>query len=188
MDDNDENDYTEEDGNENDEYTPDMMPPMDGGGEGQQAFSSEHYNYLGSLYTSDYTPLLITKVAESHLSPAAKRAFIATIASFFSQTAYLSHQNDIEVAEIDLDLALNILTQSCNKVDINLSEYPHLIELIKTHYNRFIISRTTGPERERILQSKTTSENISRVVADEEKKKKSRGLGIIAKLLGRGED
>lgn len=195
MDENEENGYNEENNDEefeNDEdFTTDANPPMGeggGGGGGPQEFSSEHYNYLGSLYTSDYTPMLVFKIKESHLSPAAKRAFIATIMSFFSQTAFLSHQKDVEIAEIDLDMALNILTQSCNKVDINLPEYPHLIELIKSHYNRFIISRTTGPERERVLQNKTTYENISRIASDEEKKKKTRGLGIISKLLGKGED
>jgi len=67
--------------------------------------------------------------ATSH--PGAKRAFISTILNFFSHTALLSYQRDAEIAEIDLDIALNLLALNCNKVDINLPEYPHLIELIR---------------------------------------------------------
>ncbi|MFA7162034.1 MAG: hypothetical protein WC083_05635 [Candidatus Methanomethylophilaceae archaeon] len=149
-------------------------------------YVAEHYSYLESLYSSDYRQYLMDLIDVSHLSPAAKRAFLSTIRNFFSQTAFLSYQRDSEIAEIDLDIALNLLTLSCNKIDINLPEYPHLIELIRAHYNRFIISRTLGTERERILQNRTTYESVSKIATDEEQKRAKRGLGIISRIFGGG--
>lgn len=149
-----------------------------------QPYITEHYNYLESLYSSDYRPYLTEKVLASHLSPAAKRAFISTIQNFFSHTALLSHQKDPELAEVDLDIALNLLTLSCTRVDINLPEYPHLIEMVRTHFNRFVGTRAQGPERERILQNRSTYEQINTVADAEEKRKSKRGLGIIDRLTG----
>lgn len=149
-------------------------------------YAAEHYYYLETLYSSDYKADLILRIRETHLSPAAKRAFIATIESFFAHTAFLSYQKDPEIAEIDLDIALNQLTLSCNVVDINLPEYPHLIELIRSHFNRFIATRATGPERERILQNRSTFEQVQKIAQDEEKKQGRRGLGILDALTGRG--
>lgn len=151
-------------------------------------YIAEHYNYLESLYSSDYRPFLIERINASHLSPGAKRAFISTILNFFSHTALLSYQRDAEIAEIDLDIALNILALNCNKVDINLPEYPHLIELIRAHFNRFIVSRTLGTERERILQNRTTYESVSKITNDEEQKRAKRGLGIISRVFGGGDN
>ncbi len=166
-----------------------VTPPTGGApplGRPSSPYAAEHYRYLGSLYSSDFAPYLISVIQTTHLSPRAKRAFISTVLDFFSQTAYLSHQKDVELAEIDLDLALNLATISCNKVDINLPEYPHLLELIRSHYNRFIISRTTGPDRERILQNRTTYEQVSKVESESEQKKSKRGLGIVGRLFGGG--
>lgn len=151
-------------------------------------YIAEHYNYLESLYSSDYRPYLISRINASHLSPGAKRAFVSTILNFFSHTALLSYQRDAEIAEIDLDIALNLLALNCNKVDINLPEYPHLIELIRAHFNRFIVSRTLGTERERILQNRTTYESVSKITNDEEQKRAKRGLGIISRVFGGGDN
>jgi hypothetical protein len=150
-------------------------------------YVAEHYNYLESLYSSDYRPFLIERINASHLSPGAKRGFESTIRNFFAHTALLSYQRDAEIAEIDLDIALNLLALNCNKVDINLPEYPHLIELIRAHFNRFIVSRTLGAERERILQNRTTYESVSKITNDEEKKRAKRGLGIIGRVFGGGD-
>lgn len=158
--------------------------PTPATGRPSQPYIAEHYNYLESLYSSDYRPYLIGQVLDSHLSPAAKRGFITTIQNFFSHTSLLSYQKDPEIAEIDLDIALNLLTISCSRVDINLPEYPHLIEMVRTHYNRFVGTRAQGPERERILQNRSTYEQISTVTKDEEKRKSKRGLGIINRLIG----
>jgi hypothetical protein len=147
-------------------------------------YVAEHYNYLESLYSSDYRPFLIDKITHSHLSPAAKRAFVTTIENFFSHMALLSYQKDVEIAEIDLDIALNLLTLSCTKPDINLPEYPHLIEMVRAHFNRFIATRAQGPERERILQNRTTYEQVSKIANDAEQKKAKRGLGIIDRIIG----
>ena len=163
-----------------------QQPPSAPTGRPAAPYVGEHYNYLESLYSSDYRPYLIQRIKESHLSPGAKRAFISTILNFFSHTALLSYQRDAEIAEIDLDIALNLLALNCNKVDINLPEYPHLIELIRAHFNRFIVSRTLGAERERILQNRTTYESVSKITNDEEKKRAKRGLGIIDRVFGGG--
>lgn len=173
-----------------DEYgegTGPIIHPDTATGRPSQPYIAEHYNYLESLYSSDYRPYLIENVLKSHLSPAAKRSFVTTIQNFFSHTALLSHQKDPELAEIDLDIALNLLALSCTKVDINLPEYPHLIEMVRAHFNRFIGTRAQGPERERILQNRTSYEQISTITNDEEKKKSKRGLGIIDRFLGGGE-
>lgn len=153
-----------------------------------QPYDAEHYVYLHSLYSTEYTDILIERINISHLSPKAKRAFVLTVTNFFAPTAFLSYQKDVEIAEIDLDIALNQLTLSCTKVDINLPEYNHIIELIRAHYNRFIISRTTGPERERILQNRTTFEQVSKIANDEEKKRSRRGLGVIGRFLNGGDN
>lgn len=149
-------------------------------------YAAEHYYYLETLYSSDYRDPLIQKIQKTHLSPAAKRAFVATIQAFFSHTAFLSYQKDPEIAEIDLDIALNQLVLSCNVVDINLPEYPHMVELIRSHFNRFIVTRATGSERERILQNRSTYEQVQKIAQEEEKKQSRRGLGIIDALTGRG--
>ena len=150
-------------------------------------YIAEHYNYLESLYSSDYRPFLIERINASHLSPGAKRAFESTILNFFSHTALLSYQRDAEIAEIDLDIALNLLALNCNKVDINLSEYRLMIERVRAQFNRFIVNRTLGTERERILQNRTTYESVSKITNDEEKKRAKRGLGIIGRVFGGGD-
>lgn len=165
-----------------------QQPPSAPTGRPAAPYVGEHYNYLESLYSSDYRPYLISRINASHLSPGAKRAFISTILNFFSHTALLSYQRDAEIAEIDLDIALNLLALNCNKVDINLPEYPHLIELIRAHFNRFIVSRTLGTERERILQNRTTYESVSKITNDEEQKRAKRGLGIISRVFGGGDN
>ncbi len=165
-----------------------QQPPAAPIGRPAAPYVGEHYNYLVSLYSSDYRPYLIQRIKESHLSPGAKRAFISAILNFFSHTALLSYQRDAEIAEIDLDIALNLLALNCNKVDINLPEYPHLIELVRAHFNRFIVTRTLGTERERILQNRTTYESISKITNDEEQKRAKRGLGIISRVFGGGDN
>ncbi|MDD2258180.1 MAG: hypothetical protein PHN91_03345 [Patescibacteria group bacterium] len=171
-----------------DEADPAPRRPIPATGRPSHPYIAEHYNYLESLYSSDYRPYLAEKILISHLSPAAKRAFITTIQNFFSHTALLSHQKDAEIAEIDLDIALNLLTLSCSRVDINLPEYPHLIEMVRAHFNRFIGTRAQGPQRERILQNRSTYEQVSTITNDEEKRKSKRGLGIINRLIGGGEN
>lgn len=164
------------------------IAPVGGAPLGRPAtpYTAEHYAYLESLYSSDYRAPLIAKIQETHLSPAAKRAFISTIGAFFSHTAFLSYQKDPEYAAIDLDIALNQQVLNCNVVDINLPEYPHTIELIRSHFNLFIASRATGPERERILQNRSTYEQVQRIATDEKKEQSRRGLGIVDFVTNRG--
>ncbi|MDD4460198.1 MAG: hypothetical protein PHQ24_10420 [Proteiniphilum sp.] len=147
-------------------------------------YIAEHYNYLESLYSSDYRPYLINEILKSHLSPRSKLRLVSTIENFFSHTALLSYQKDPELAEIDLALAINLAVVSDNKVDINLPEFPHLVEVTQSHFNRFVASRAQGPERERILQNRSTYEQINTVTDAEEKRKSKRGLGIINRLMG----
>ncbi len=177
-------DYDEYDGSDEGAGAEPTKRPVPAIGRPSHPYIAEHYNYLESLYSSDYRPYLTDKVLRSHLSPAAKRGFITTIQNYFSHTALLSHQKDPELAEIDLDIALNLLTLSCTRVDINLPEYPHLIEMVRAHFNRFVGTRAQGPERERILQNRSSYEQISTITDNEEKKKSKRGLGIIGRLLG----
>lgn len=149
-------------------------------------YAAEHYYYLETLYSSDYLQPLIRAIEKTHLSPAAKRSFVITIQDYFAHTAFLSYQRDPEIPEIDLDIALNQVKLSCNNVDINLPEFPLTIELIRSHFNRFVATRATGPERERILQNRSTFEQVQKIAQDEEKKQGRRGLGIFDALMGRG--
>ena len=89
---------------------------------------------------------------------------------------------------VSIPIGFSHQLRHCNKVDINLPEYPHLIELIRAHFNRFIVSRTLGTERERILQNRTTYESVSKITNDEEQKRAKRGLGIISRVFGGGDN
>lgn len=150
-------------------------------------FSGEHYNYLRDFYTSDYLPLLVNDIKASHLSPRAKRAFISTVVGACSTTTFLSKQQNVQDSEIGLELILNTIIPACNKTDVNLPEYPRLLEQLKEHM-RYIATRTIGSDRERILNNRQTVEHIQTMNEKEQEKKRKSGLGILGMFTGKTGD
>jgi hypothetical protein len=170
------------------DYDPDMgggsFPPEMGGVPDGGQYSAEHYNYLVNLHSTEYQRDLMKMVTRSHLSPKLKRALKIVVRNFFSHTAFLSYQKDGDMAEIDLAINLNIAVASATKADINTPEYPHILENISSHFNRFIITRTFGPNRERLVQGRQSMENITRMADNDEKRQKRKGLGIWGMITG----
>lgn len=179
-----EDDDQESGGCRNDDMDGGGFPPEMGGVPEGGQYSAEHYNYLVNLHSTEYQRDLMKMVNRSHISPKLKRALRIVIRNFFSHTAFLSFQKDGDMAEIDLQINLNIAVASATKADINMPEYPHILENIGSHFNRFIITRTFGLNRERLIQGRTSMENITRMADDDEKRQKRRGLGIWGMITG----
>ena len=153
---------------------------------GQQQYEGPHYQYQRDLYTSDFLGPVVAKIQMSHLSPRAKRQLISSALEISSNSMLLSSQTKTDESETSFLIQLNLVEASCNKVDVNLPEYPHLLEQLR-ELTRLHATRTVGKNRERMQQNRQTIENIQQMGERDHEQNRKKGFGLFS-VFGRGGD
>lgn len=90
-------------------------------------------------------------IKTGRFSKKAKEAMITTIRGFTDRTVFYSNQTDLELPIIDFQINLLLVRLSCNKHDIMQPEFPHILMRMEILFKN-ILTRTSGPNRERELQ------------------------------------
>lgn len=148
-----------------------------------EPYSSEWFTHQYHLSRTDFQQEMKNIIDESHLSKKAKTVWKGTINDFYDKTVFLSYQNDVNAAIIDLEITMIMMRIACKRTDILLPEFPHLEELTRTHL-AFILTRTVGKDRERILESRQAIEHRQMIVPGEQERVEGK-KGVLSKIFRR---
>lgn len=142
------------------------------------AFEGEHYKF-SDLITScaNARKYLHEKINEARLTCAAKNALGRVVDTMFDRDTILSNMKDEKIPSLMLELELLLAKACAHRIDIKRSEYPHVENLIRDKFF-YIISRTYGRDRERILVA-TERREVRTVEQKGEKPKEQRGFSIL---------
>lgn len=152
---------------------------------GVPPYSEAYFRDRYLLRASPYQKEVIGTVLNSSLSLKAKKHLINLIHGYFDPTVFLSNLStsqtgDKELAEINLDISMLLMTLSYKRTDRLKPELINIESVIKDHL-RFVFSRAVGKERERNQQNRFTIGNETEITQkqnteDGKKEKKREGF------------
>ena len=114
-------------------------------------FTREDNLFKQWLSSTDDKHEIERTIKAGHFSKKAKEAMISTVRGLTDRTVFYSNQADLELPLIDFHIELLLMRLSCNRHDIMQSEFPHILMRLEILFKN-ILTRTSGPNRERELQ------------------------------------
>jgi hypothetical protein len=118
-------------------------------------YESEHLKFLEEVaFLEDIREYLTDVINRSRLSQSGKNAYISLVETMFTQNTVLSMQRSPEIPECKLEIALLIARANCRRPDVKKPTIIQIEELIRDVFF-YVIPRTIGKERERLLQIPT---------------------------------
>ena len=119
-------------------------------------FSVEEYRYYATISRSSFALYMSRYVAKCRLSKRAKTGVNHVLASFFDDNVVLSNNTDTLSPIYRFDLAMVTLKTALTDHDIKSREWTVLTTTMRAQFE-FVMSRSTGKDRERLLQHERTT-------------------------------
>lgn len=114
-------------------------------------FTREDNLFKQWLSSTDDKQEIERMINAGRFSRKAKDAMISSVRGLTDRTVFYSNQTDLELPIIDFHIELLLMRLSCNKHDIMQAEFPHILMRMEILFKN-ILTRTSGPNRERELQ------------------------------------
>ena len=114
-------------------------------------FTREDNLFKQWLSSTDDKHEIERMIQAGRFSKKAKEAMISTVRGLTDRTVFYSNQTDLELPIIDFHITTLLMRLSCNKHDIMQAEFPHILMRMEILFKN-ILTRTSGPNRERELQ------------------------------------
>lgn len=139
-------------------------------------YENEHLKFLDAVASFSGSRDDFEKIIDgmSHVSGRARREHVALIKQIFTQNTVLSNQKNSIIPEIDTEMALLLARKSCTRLDTTRSELFNMQHGIIRMFS-YLITRSIGDKRERILQIPTTRREDVSTTIDRRPEEKKRG-------------
>ena len=119
-------------------------------------FSGEEFRYYATISRSNFALYMSRYVAKCRLSKRAKTGLNHILASFFDDNVVLSNNADHIIPIYRFDLAMLALKTALTDHDTKSREWTVLTTTLRAQFE-FVMSRSTGKDRERLLQHERTT-------------------------------
>lgn len=153
-------------------------------------FTKEEFINSEALRNTSFKAEILKDVNDALLYESAKRGLRELINNYLNSTWILANFekgdknsfgkiDEVRMAQITFEIDLILTSASFTKSDANSPDMLNITNALKSHFMLPILSRTKGPNRERMINKTTSMEQIITRRTESKEQKPERKKGIL---------